>query len=73
LCAAQCTASAATSGWKIGGTGIGCRGIFERQWSNWGVFRPGSCTIVMWTFEPLFISSVRTDSKNPFMACFEPQ
>ncbi len=44
--AAQAIASAATSGWKIGGTGCGWRGIFARLQVNCGVFSAGSCTIV---------------------------
>src|SRR5205085_2289843 len=61
-CAAQCTAGAAASGWKIGGTGWGWRGILLRQWSNCGVFSPGRCTIERCTSLPRLRSSQRSDS-----------
>ena len=71
--AAQTIASAATSGWKIGGTGCGSRGIRERAQVNCGVFSAGSCTIVTRTFEPSCKSSARSDSRKPCSACLAPQ
>ena len=71
--AAYSIASAATSGWKIGGTGCGCRGSFARPQSNCGVLSAGSWTIVTCTFEPSCSSSVRSDSVKPRIACFAPQ
>ena len=50
--AASTIPSAATSGWKIGGTGCGWRDSRVRTQPNWGVFKPGSCTIETCTAEP---------------------
>ncbi len=71
--AAYTIACAATSGWKIGGTGWGWRRSRESTQSNCGVFTAGSCTMVIFTSLPALSSSVRTDSVKPFMACFAPQ
>ena len=72
-CEAQTILSAATSGWKIGGTGWGWLWHFERHQVNCGVFIAGSCTIVRWMFLRSWISSVRSESVKPAMACFAPQ
>ena len=37
------------------------------------MFTAGICTTVMWMSLPSCISSVRSDSVNPLMACFAPQ
>ncbi len=71
--ARKAIALAGSSGWKIGGTGIGCLLILLRFQSNWGVFRPGSCTMQSLTLLFSCASSVITDSVNPFTACLDPQ
>ena len=48
-------------------------GSFARHHVNCGVFSAGSCTIVTRTLEPSCRSSVRTDSRKPWSACFAPQ
>ena len=66
-------ASAATSGWKMGGTGCGSLGSRLRTQSNCGVFKAGSCTMVTPMGMPSCISSQRSESVNPRTACFAPQ
>ena len=52
LYAAQTIASAATSGWKIGGTGCALRGSRLFTQRNCGVFSAGICTITTRTLLP---------------------
>src|SRR5262249_53695023 len=70
----QCsTASANGSGSKIGGTGRGCKPIFWRARSNWGVLiAPGRITEPS-TPERSFSSSTRADSKNVRRAALPAQ
>ena len=56
----------------MGGTGWGLRGSRLLTQLNWGVLSAGSCTIVIFTPLPSWISSHRTDSVNPWMACLAP-
>ena len=73
-CSADHTiASAATSGWKIGGTGCDSLPIRDRHQLNCGVFSAGICTIVTCTRLCSFRSSVRIESVKPWIACFAPQ
>ncbi len=71
--AAKTMASAATSGWKIGGTGWGWRGSVVLTWPNCGVLTAGSWTIEIRTWDLSCSSSQRTDSVNPWIACLAPQ
>ena len=66
-------ASAATSGWKMGGNGCALRGIRLRTQPNCGVLRAGRWTIVTATPLRSWMSSVRSDSVKPRSACFAAQ
>jgi hypothetical protein len=66
-------ASAATSGWKMGGTGWPRRGRRLFTQSNCGVFSAGSCTIVTRMALPSWSSSARSESQNPCTACLPAQ
>jgi len=52
---------------------LGFFGIRLFDHSNCGVFIAGICTIESWTSQSSWMSSVRTDSVNPWIACFAPQ
>ena len=71
--AAATIASAASSGEYTGATGRGLRAIRERIHSNCGVLTAGICTIVTCTPLSSCSSSARSDSQNPWSACFAPQ
>ena len=58
---------------ELGGTGIAAFGTRRSTQSNCGVLSAGRSTMQTCTADLSCISSVRTDSVNPTMACFEPQ
>jgi hypothetical protein len=72
-CAARQIASPATAGWNSGATGRAGEPTWLAPQSNCGVLTAGSCTIVTFTFDPSWRSSVRSESVIPRMANFDPQ
>ena len=66
-------ARAATSGWKIGGTGWARSGSLDSPQANCGVLRAGSWTMVTRTLLRSCSSSQRNASWKPWMACLAPQ
>ena len=73
-CRAACrTARAISSGWKMGGTGWGWRGIRVRTTSNCGVFTAGNCSMQSFTLLLSCSNSQRNESVNARIAAFEAQ
>jgi hypothetical protein len=66
--AAQTIASAATSGWKIGGSGCGALSMWLCAQSNWGVLNADSWTMVRRTAPPSCRGSQRSESEKPRIA-----
>ena len=64
---------ATSSGSYIGGTGWGWRSIADSHQPNCGVLIAGMCTMPKVMLLPSWMSSARTDSKNPRQANFEAQ
>jgi hypothetical protein len=73
LSIAKRIASAATSGWKIGGTGCASFGSRVLTQRNCGVLIAARCTEVTRTLLPSCISSVRSESVKPWIACLAAQ
>lgn len=57
----------------MGGTGCTRRGSLLRAQSNCGVLKADNCTIVSRTFDPSWISSLRSESVKPRIAALAPQ